>query len=131
MLVRRLASAADAPVRYAAGMVSDTNDDGASYDVIYDESDLKNDPNGDTEDDEENGVEAGRVVSMSLSPLVSCAARLNLARCCFRAARHAEVSPACQNPCPGLSQAVNYDANYGGIEGCFYAEYLHSSEGRS
>lgn len=56
-----------------------------SYDVIYDESDADG-------KDEEDGVEADRVVSVAdISPCVSCAARLNLARCLFKVSLHLEV----------------------------------------
>lgn len=56
-----------------------------SYDVIYDESDADG-------EDEEDGVVANRVVSVAVtSPCVSCAARLNLARCLFKVPLHSEV----------------------------------------
>lgn len=75
-------------------MVSDAEDDSRSYDVIYDETDLNGNGDGvgaDEEEDEEDGVAAERVVAVSLSPCVSCAARLNLARCSFRKGEHAKV----------------------------------------
>lgn len=82
-------------IRYRPGMVSDaSSEDGltkttttspVTYDVIYDEND-------DDGEDEEDGIEADRVVPVSdTAPCVSCAARLNLARCMFRTSRHAEV----------------------------------------
>lgn len=103
VLVRVLAGDAAATVsRYRSGMVSDAEDDGRSYDVIYDETN----PNGDgvrmggsdEEEDEEDGVAAERIVTVSLYPCVSCATRLNLARCSFRRGRHAEVRPGKTSP---------------------------------
>lgn len=81
-------------------MVSDSNDDGrVSYDVIYDENSPSRKANEDLDaaaeeedDDEEDGVEADRVVPVSISPCLSCAARLNLARCWFRKGKHNEVN---------------------------------------
>ena len=100
MLVRVLTGDAAATAsRYRSGMVSDAEDDGRSYDVIYDETDPSGNGDGvrmggpDEEEDEEDGVAAERVVTVSLSPCVSCAARLNLARCSFRNGGHAEVRP--------------------------------------
>lgn len=100
VLVRVLTGDAAANVsRYRSGMVSDAEDDGRSYDVIYDETDASGNGDGvriggpDEEEDEEDGVAAERVVTVSLSPCVSCAARLNLARCSFRSGGHAEVRP--------------------------------------
>lgn len=100
MVVRVLTADAAATVsRYRTGMVSDAEDDGRSYDVIYDETDPNGSGDGvgmggpDEEEDEEDGVAAERVVTVSLSPCVSCAARLNLARCSFRNGGHAEVRP--------------------------------------
>ncbi|CAM9472260.1 unnamed protein product [Laminaria digitata] len=102
VLVRVLTGDAAATVsRYRSGMVSDAEDDGRSYDVIYDETDPNANGDGvgmggaDEEEDEEDGVAATRVVTVSLSPCVSCAARLNLARCSFRKGEHAEVVEAC------------------------------------
>ena len=95
MLVRVLTRDATATVsRYRSGMVSDAEDDGRSYDVIYDKTDLNGNGDGvgaDEEEDEEDGLAAERVLTVSISPCVSCAARLNLARCSFRKGEHAEV----------------------------------------
>lgn len=95
MLVRTLAGAeSDATtIRYRSGMVSDANDEGKSFDIIYDDTTFDAVGSGAVgeEDDEEDGVAADRVVATSISPSLSCAARLNLARCAYRGGRHAEV----------------------------------------
>lgn len=63
-----------------------SNSRSVSYDVIYDESDADG-------EDEEDGVTGDRVVGAPrVSPGVSCAARLNLARCLFKASMYSEVT---------------------------------------
>lgn len=99
------------PVQYRGATVSDVDhggaDDRPSLDVIYDD---------DSEDgeDEENGVGTERVVTLSMSPCVSCAARLNLGRCYFKEARHPEVRHTRQSGGPSggsrLSPYSEYNA---------------------
>lgn len=93
-------------------MVADV--DGQSFDVIYDSKcEVSNKAGGGGDDTtataaaerdedavkeectEEDGVAADRVLSVSVAPCVSCATRLNIARCWFKGDRHPEVKRHC------------------------------------
>ena len=85
---------------FRPAMIAGADAEGRSYDVIFDNTETtsgrggggdETQYGGEEEDDEEDGVRADRIVSLSLAPCVSCAARLNLARCRFKGGRHTEV----------------------------------------
>lgn len=89
VLVKSVREGEPVTIRYRPGIISDASDDndnGAplTYDIIFDERDADG-------DDEEDGVTAEWIVTLPISPCLSCAARLNLARCSFKVSRHQEV----------------------------------------
>lgn len=93
-------------------MVADADADGRSFDVIYDSkcevsgkagggdhttvtAAERDEDEMEEECSEEDGVAEERVLSVSVAPCVSCATRLNLARCWFKGDRHPEVKRHC------------------------------------
>lgn len=98
MLVKPKVIPTDGAYRYRPAMISEAEEgegrEPASYGVIYDEEDGE-------DGDEEDEVTADRITAAPrAAPCVSCAARLNLARCRYKEARHPEVRTAARAVVP-------------------------------
>ncbi|CAM9441121.1 unnamed protein product [Choristocarpus tenellus] len=73
--------ASEGPAKFVFGMVSDVMDTG-HCDIMYDES---------LDRQDEEGVNMDRITTLSGIPCIACATRLNIARCCAKAAQYEEV----------------------------------------